>query len=185
MDKFNEVCIKDKMDKCVVICQNNISKYNINNINTKLISNLLIDYHGSKVYLYKLSRIIIENFNSLRISLFDRNVKKSVKKCIYLSKLDLNVTDDKDDLIVNLPLLTKDRKIKILKLIKNEIELSKISIRNIRREFKNKFRLLLKKKIISKDEEILFNNKLQKITEFYIKKLEVILINKKNTLFSN
>ncbi len=185
MENFNENDVKKKMDKCISSCQTNIVKYNINHVNTKLISDLSIDYYGNKISLYKISRIIIESSNSLRISLFDNSIKKSVKKCIYLSKLDLNIIDDKNDLIVYLPLLTKDRKIKILKLLKNEIELSKISIRSVRREFKNKFKLLLKNKVISKDEEIYINSKLQKITELYIKKLEVILTNKKNILFSN
>ncbi len=183
MNIFNEIDIKKKMDKCIFSCEKNINKYSINNINTKIISDLLIDYYGNKIALYKLSKIIVENYNSLRVSLFDNSIKNVVKKCICLSKLDLNVVNDKNDLIVYLPLLTEERKIKILKLLKNEIELSKISVRNVRREFKNRFRLFFKKKIISKDEEIIISNKLQKITEFYIKKLEVIFISKKNRLF--
>ncbi len=182
MEKINDFDIKKEMYKCVNNFKDNINYYT-GNINIKVISRLLINYYGNKVFLYKLSRIVLENFNSLRISLFDSSIKNNVKKSIFLSKLDLNVIDSGKDLIVSIPLLTEDKKKKIIKLLKNEVELSKILIRNIRRKFKNKLKIFLKKKYISEDEEKIINIKLQKNTDFYIKEIDNIFINKKSKLF--
>ncbi len=184
MEKFNEFDIKKEMSDCVCVFKKNINRY-IGNINTEIISRLLVDYYGNKVFLYKLSRITIENFNSLRISLFDASIKNNVKKSIFLSKLDLNITDSGKDLIVYLPLLTEERKKKILKLLKNDMELAKILIRNIRRKFKNKFKLFVKNGSFSKDEEKNINIKLQKNTDFYIKEIKNIFLNRKKQLFLN
>ncbi len=184
MKKFTENDIKKKMLECIVSCQNNINKYNVNSLNISLISNLSINYYGNKVFLHKLSRITVENFNSIRISLFDKKIKNDVKKCIFLLKLDLNVMEDKNDLIIYLPSLTQERKKKNLKLLKGEIELFKICIRNVRRDFKKKSRLMLKNKIISENENLNINIKLQKITCIYIEKLNDIFLSKKKELIS-
>ncbi len=180
MEKVIKDSIKNKMWECVLSCQKNINRFNIHNMNLKIISSLYIDYYGKKTSLSKLSRLIVESSNSIRIILFDYSIKNNVKKCIFLSKLDVNVVEDKNDLIIILPFLTEERKKKNLKLLKSEIELSKICIRNIRRKFKNKFKLMLKNKVISENENINFNLNLQKMTNFYIKKLDIIFLNKKN-----
>ncbi len=184
MEKFSEFDIKKEMSECVVNFKKNINRY-IGNIKTEIISRLLVDYYGNKVFLYKLSRITIENFNSLRISLFDSSVKNSVKKSIYLSKLDLNITDSGKDLIVYLPLLTEERKKKILKLLKNDMELAKVLIRNIRRKFKNRFKIFVKNGSLSQDEEKNINIHLQKNTDFYIKEIKSIFLSRRNKLFLN
>ncbi len=182
MEKFNELDIKKEMCKCVNSFKKNITKYS-GNINIKVISRLLVDYYGSKFFLCKLSRIVMENFNSVRISLFDYKIKDSVKKSIYLSKLDLNITDSGKDIVLSLPLLTEERKKKILKLLKNEMELAKILIRNIRRKFKNKLKIFIKNNYFSKDEENNINIKLQKNTNFYIKEIKDIFLKQKKKIF--
>ncbi len=180
MDKIIKDDVKNKMLECVVSCQKNINRFNIHNMDSKIISSLYIDYYGKKTPLSKLSRIVVESSNSFRIFLFDYSIKNNVKKCIFLSKLDVNVVEDKNDLIIILPYLTEERKEKFLKLLKSEIELSKICIRNIRRKFKNKFKLMLKNKVISENDNMNLNLNLQKITNIYIKKLDIIFLNKKN-----
>ncbi len=182
MKKNNDFNVKDEMCKCINILKTNVSRYT-GGINIKFISHLLIDYHGNKIFLYKLSRIVLDNYNSLRISLFDFSIKNNVKRSIYLSKLDLNIVEIGNDLIITLPVLTEEKKKKILKLLKNEIELSKILIRNIRRKYKNKLKIFLKNKYINEDEKKNINVKLQKDTDFYIKEIDDIFLDQKKKLF--
>ncbi len=177
---FNESNVINRMLKCIISFKKKINKYRVNNVNEKIISDLLINYYGKKIFLSKISKISVENNLTLRITLFDNNIRNIVKKNISLSKLDLNVFDDKNDILVRFSPITEEKRKKIIKLLDNEVELSKISIRNVRREYKNKFRLMLKNKKISINEEQNLSNKLQKIIDIYIKKINLIWLNKKN-----
>ncbi len=181
---FDEVNINDKMLKCILSLENEFRKYNVTCVNKELITHLLIDYYGEKIFLNKISKITVDSNFVLRVSLFDKSIKNIVKKSISLSKLDLNISDNKDDILIYFPAITEERRIKLIKLLKNQSELSKISIRNIRREYKNKFKKMLKNKQISINKEQDWNKKLQKITNLYINKIENLFFKKKKKIIN-
>ncbi len=182
LDKINKNIIESKMTSCIKSFKKNIIKYNIDNLNINIIGDLLINYYGKKICLSKISRIVIENNYMFRISLFDLSIKNIVKKIIYNTGLDYNIIDDKNDILIYVSIITEDKKNKIIKLLKDNVELTKICIRNIRRYFNNKIKLLLKKKIISEDEKNKLILDLQKITNFYIDKINIIFIKKKEKI---
>ncbi len=179
--EINEDYIDFEMNKCIISFKKNLSKYNLDFNNINIISNLYIDYYGYSTKLYKLSSICIKN-NCFKISLFDKNIKNKVRRAIETSDLNLTTNIDKNDIIVNLPIVTEQYKIKILNLLKKDLEFFKISIRNKRKFFKNNIKILLNNKIFSKDESLILNNKLQFITNKYIKMLDVLFIDKKNNI---
>ncbi len=177
---FNKLNIEDKFKECLFNYINKISKFNINFLDTKIISDLLINYYGESIPLSKLSKICIDN-TIIKISLFDKNIKNIVKKKIFLLNLNLNINDDKDDILIYIPPLTQEKRFFFVKLLNKEKELAKISIRNIRMNFKNKIKLIYKKEF-SIDEEKNILNKLQKYTDFYINKINLIFIEKKKKI---
>ncbi len=183
--KISEKDIKHKMDKCIISFNKKISKFRINNLNFDYIYNLHIDYYGKKTNLSKLINISIINNNSLKILCFDKNIKNKIRRVIDVSNLNLTTNISNNDIIINLPIITQDYRNKIINLLKNELEFFKISLRNIRKVFKNKIKILFINKVISKDENILFNNNLQLITNKYIKKLNFFFLNKKKDILIN
>ncbi len=179
-NKLNELLI-NKMDKCLNSFKLNIKKFNLSSLDLNIIGNIFINYFGKKILLNKLSNISMEK-NFFKISLFDKNIKNIVKKSILNLNLDVSIFEKNNDILVRIPILTEEKRYKIIKLLKNETELSKIFIRNIRHEFKKKIRILFVEKKISKDENKIFNKKLQNITNLYIKKIESLFLNKKENL---
>ncbi len=179
--ELNEEKIEIEMNKCVCSFKEKISKYNLNFNNINIISNLYIDYYGYKTKLYKLSNICFEN-NCFKISLFDKKIKNKVRNIIETSNLNLTTNICDNNIIVNLPPITEQYRIKILNLLKKDLEFFKISIRNKRKFFKNNIKILLKNKIFSKDESLLLNNKLQFMTNKYIKILSMLFLNKKKNI---
>ncbi len=171
--------INNKMNDCLVNFNNKISDFNVNNnINLNLIYNLCINYYGNNIKLNKLINIVVNDNNSLKISLFDKNIKNKVRNVI--ESLNLNITSnlDGDDIIINLPIITEDYRRNILNLLKKQLELFKINIRNIRCFFRKKFINLLKSNILSKNDNNILINKLDKITLNYINLL-ILNFNKK------
>ncbi len=181
LENIDKDYIKKKMKLCLINFKKNISKFNINFLDTNIISNLLINYYNKKVFLYKLSNIFIEKKNCFRICLFDKSIKNIVKRSILSLNLDLNINEDDNDILIYIPPLTEEKRFYYIKLLKKEFELSKISIRNVRKYFKIKFKSLIKN---NKDKINEFNSLLQEITNLYIKKLNILFKNKKSDMLN-
>ncbi len=181
LNNISKIDIEKKMNLCLINLKKKISKFNINFLDTNIISNLVIDYYGKKTFLYKLSNIFIEKKNCFRICLFDKNIKNIVKKSILSLKLNLNINEDKNDILIYISPMTGEKRLYLIKLLKKEFELSKVSIRNVRKYFKIKFKSFIKN---NKDKINEFNLLLQKLTDLYIEKLNILFKNKKKSILN-
>lgn len=173
---------EQKMKICLQVFHENLSNIRIGRATPELLNNIYIEYFGSKTSLRKVSNIIVEDSHTLKINVFDNSVTSLIKKSILNAKLDLNPIVNGKDIIIQIPPLTEDRRKNIIKSIRNDAENTRICIRNIRRDSNEKLKKLIKNKIISKDEEYIAQNKIQKTTDQYIKKVESILLKKEAEL---
>ncbi|MCV2525710.1 MAG: ribosome-recycling factor, partial [Candidatus Lightella neohaematopini] len=136
-----------------------------------LIRNIKVKYYNKIMLLHTISSIIVDN-NKIFIDVFNKKLLSSVKKSIKDSKLELNQSFINNKICISNPILTNERRRNILKLINNETEIARISIRNIRHNYLNKIKSSYKKnKFFNKDEFKLINKKVQEITNFWINKI--------------
>ncbi|ALD15192.1 ribosome recycling factor [Buchnera aphidicola (Aphis glycines)] len=175
-----------KTNQTMEACINNF-QIQVNNIRTgraspELLNNIYVEYFGSKVSLRQISNIVVEDYHTLRINMFDNANTSLVHKAILSSNLDLNPVIHGKDIIVPIPGLTEERRQNLIKIIRVSAEKNRIHIRNIRRDANEKIKLYLKNKIIGEDQEYGVQNQIQKITDKYIKKIENILILKEKEL---
>ncbi|XBC38384.1 MAG: ribosome recycling factor [Buchnera aphidicola (Floraphis choui)] len=173
---------KNKMDDCTTTCINHFSTLRTVQASPSILDSVYIDYFGKKVQIFKLANIVVENFHTLVINLFDVSIKNSVEKAIINSELGLNPISIGNVIKVTLPILTEERRKNYVKLAKNIAEKSRICIRNVRRHANEKIKCILKNKLISRDKERSLQNEIQKITNEYIKKINKILEDKENAL---
>lgn len=103
------------------------------NITPSLIENITINYYGSNLKLKQIASISFPAKNTIYITPFDRNCFKPISDSISNSNLGLGISSSKDSIIINIPYISGDQYIKIIKLIEKNLEDSKIIIRNIRR----------------------------------------------------
>ncbi|ABJ90621.1 ribosome recycling factor [Buchnera aphidicola] len=173
-----------KMNKCVLNFKNDLNKIRANRATPELLDNIFIDYYGTHTALSKLSNIIIENNSTLKISLFDISIKNSVEKSIINSNLGLNPISSDSNIRIKIPALTEQRRKDIVKIIKNDAENTRISIRNIRREANIQIKTLLKEKEINQDIEKQVKLEIQRYTNLFIKKINDILSIKEKELLT-
>lgn len=171
-----------RMQKSVNFFIENISKIRTDRASPQLINNIQVDYFGKKLPLNKLSKIMIENWNTLILTIFDLNMIKKVEQAILSTNLGLTPKIHHNSIRVIFPKLTEERRLKLIRIIRNEAEKNIISIRNIRRDINEKVKNLHKKNIINKDEEKRSQNKIQKLTNNTIQKIKNVLLKKENDL---
>ncbi|WP_343189595.1 ribosome-recycling factor [Buchnera aphidicola] len=170
------------MKKCIKKFKNKINKLQFGKPSVRILDSIYINYYNVKTYIRKISNIVVKNNSILKITVFDLSILNKVKKAIIESNLDLSPYIIGNSICINFPVLTTEKKNKIIKIIKFESESAKINIRNIRRDGNEKIKKLLKKKIINIDEEYKLINKIQIITNKNIQKVNLLLHNKINII---
>ncbi|XBC40953.1 MAG: ribosome recycling factor [Buchnera aphidicola (Nurudea yanoniella)] len=173
-----------KMDNCISILMNNFNTLRTDRASPSILNSIYINYFGNNVQLCKLANIIVENFNTLKINLFDIAISKNVQTAIINSNLGLNPITIGNDLKIILPALTEEKRKNYIKLAKNFAEKSRICIRNIRRNSNEQIKRALKEKLISNDIERDLQNYIQRLTNSYISKISKVLKTKEHDLMN-
>ncbi|WP_343190448.1 ribosome-recycling factor [Buchnera aphidicola (Mollitrichosiphum nigrofasciatum)] len=159
-----------------------IDKFNIGKPSVDIFNNIIIDYYNVPTPLKNISNIIVKNSTTVQITVFDKSMVNIIKNSIILKNLDLYPYTADNHIFIPFPVLTTEKKNKIVKIFELESENAKINIRNIRREGNEKIKLLSKNKQISLDEEHLYLNKIQLLTDENILKIDKIILKKINSI---
>jgi len=96
--------------------------------------------------------------------------------------LGLNPSSAGATIRVPLPALTEERRKDLIKVVRSEAEQGRVSVRNVRRDANDKTKALLKDKEISEDEDRRSQDDIQKMTDMFIKKIDVALAEKETEL---
>ncbi|PPI86623.1 ribosome recycling factor [Candidatus Pantoea edessiphila] len=180
----NEI-IKDievRMNKCIELFKKNINKIRTGRASTTLLDNIKVKYYDTIIPISQLATITVENSRTLKINVFDFSIVSLIENTIKNSELGLNPFTDGKVIYVPIPVLNEERRKELIKVIRNTAEQSRISIRNIRRETKDKLKVMSKEKKITEDQEYYTQELIQKITHSCIVRIDDFLINKENEL---
>ncbi|KDN10377.1 MULTISPECIES: ribosome recycling factor [unclassified Gilliamella] len=171
-----------RMEKSIDAFQNHISKVRTGRASPSLLDGIMVEYYGSPTPLRQLANIVAEDARTLAITVFDKSLTPLIEKAILTSDLGLNPASAGTVIRVPLPPLTEERRRDLTKIVRNEAEQGRVSIRNIRRDANDQIKTLLKDKEISEDDERKAQDLIQKATDAAIKKLDTVLADKEKEL---
>ena len=178
-------------DKCKLDMQNTITAYenDLKNIRTgrvspEILKNITVDSYGSKMPLTQLSNVNNLDNMTLALSVWDSSLIKNIEKSIIDSNLGVNPQTDGNNILLKFPDLTSERRKEIVKIISENTEKYKISIRSIRRKYIDEIKNLEKEKSISLDETKEFQNIVQKLTDESTTKLDSIQKSKEKEILN-
>lgn len=171
-----------RMEKSVEAFKNQISKIRTGRASPSILDGIMVEYYGSATPLRQLANVTVEDSRTLAINLFDRSLGSAVEKAIMSSDLGLNPNSAGTVIRVPLPPLTEERRKDLIKVVRGEAEQGRVAVRNVRRDANDKLKTLLKDKEISEDEDRRSQEEIQKMTDAYIKLLDVALADKEKEL---
>lgn len=170
------------MNKALEALDGRLCKIRTGRAQPALLDGIMVDYYGSPSPLRQVAQVNVEDARTLKLSVFDRNAIKAVEKAIQQSELGLNPVVAGVEIRVPLPPLTEERRKELVKVVKAEVEQTKVEIRNIRRDANAEIKDLQKNKEISEDEQRSGEEKIQKATDASIKKSDDLLAAKQKEL---
>ena len=147
-----------------------------------MIDNIKVDSYGAKTPINQLGNISIPDSNLITIQVWDVNLIKTIEKAILESNLGINPQTDGQLIRLPIPKLSEERRNELAKVVSQYAENSKIAIRNLRREIMDSIKKNEKDKNISQDEMKKKSSDVQKMTDEYVSKIDLITSNKQTEI---
>ena len=170
------------MQKAVESTQRSLNTIRTGRANASLLDRIMVDYYGSETPLRSLANISTPDASTITIQPFDPTSLGTIEKAISISDLGLTPNNDGSMIRLNIPPLTSDRRTELVKMAAKLAEEGKVSVRNIRRDAVDAIRKQGKSSEISEDEVRDLQDSIQKLTDKYIAKVEVVLAEKEKDI---
>ena len=180
-----EETIKDaeiRMGKSVDSLHTELAKIRTGRAHPSLLDHITVDYYGAATPLSQVANVSVEDARTLSISPWEKDMVAPIEKAIMKSDLGLNPATAGTIIRIPMPQLTEERRRDLVRVVKNEAEGGRVAVRNIRRDANSDFKELLKEKEISEDEERQAEERIQKLTDTYIAKVDEALAAKEKEL---
>ncbi len=171
-----------RMTKCVQTFQAETKKLRTGRAHTSLVDHLKVDYYGSEVPLQQISSISVEEGRTLVISPYEKSSVQAVEKAILKSDLGLTPMTAGTVIRIPMPPLTEERRKELTKVIRHDAENARVAVRNVRRDVMADVKELLKKKLVSQDDERRGEVEIQKLTDKYVAEIDQLLAAKEKEI---
>tara|TARA_E500000075_G_C6792661_1_gene222372 strand:+ start:16 stop:576 length:561 start_codon:yes stop_codon:yes gene_type:complete len=162
-----------KMEDSIISLNKDLSTIRTGRAHSSMLDLVKVDVYGQSLPINQIGTISISDPQTLSIQVWDSNNVKFCEKAIRESDLNLNPIVDGQLLRIPVPKLNEDRRKELSKIVGQQSEKIKISIRNIRRNGMDYLKQEEKNKNISEDESKKLSNDLQKLTDEFVKKIEI------------
>ena len=174
--------LENKMNSAVLHFEKELNSLRTSRANPSMLDNILVDAYGSRTPLNQLGNISVQDASTITIQVWDSSLIKSIEDAISESNLGINPQIDGQLIRLPIPKLSEERRIEIIKIASEYAENSKVTIRNIRRDFIEISKNEKKDSNLSEDDLKRKLNEIQKITDNNIKKIDKILEKKKTDI---
>ena len=173
----------DKMEKALAHLEGDYQTIRAGRANPHVLDKIKVDYYGTPTPLQQVGNISVPEPRMLQITPWEKSLIKEIEKAIMMS--DVGITPSNDGAVIRLvfPELTEERRKDLVKDVKKKGEDAKVAIRNIRRDGNDAFKKLGKEEV-SEDEIKDLQDKLQKITDQFIKDIDAAIDSKSKEIMT-
>ena len=169
-DKKKLSLIKEKMATSIKHLDIELSKIRAGRSNPSMLDGIMVDYYGTKTLIGQVGNIATPDPRTITIQPWEKDIINDIKNAINISNIGLNAQDNGEMIIINVPALTEERRIELVKQVKSETENCRIAIRNSRKEGNDELKKIHKSGSISDDMLKDAESNIQDFTNQFIEK---------------
>ncbi len=177
MSEIDDVCkgAEQRMGKAIEATRNDFASVRTGRASPALLDRLHVEAYGAEVPLKQVATVSTPDARTLQIAAFDRNTVGSIRKAIETSDLGLTPNIDGSNIRLQIPPLTEERRKDLVKVIRKKAEDGKVAIRNIRHKSVDEAKHLLKDGKLTEDENKRAADRIQKLTDKFIKDVDALV----------
>ena len=169
------VMFEDKMGKSLANLEEEFAGIRAGRANPHVLDKLRVDYYGTPSPIQSVANVSVPEPRMIQIQPWEASMVKEIEKAILSSDLGINPTNDGKMIRLIFPELTEERRKELAKDIKKKGEGAKVAVRNIRRDAMDHFKKVGKAEDISEDEIKDLEDKIQKLTDSYVAKIDKVV----------
>jgi ribosome recycling factor len=173
-----------RMRKSIESYKTEITKVRTGRANPAILDHVRVDYYGNEMPLSQVANVNTADARTLTITPWEKNMIPVIEKAILSSGLGLNPTTAGTVIRVPMPPLNEERRKELTKVVRNEAETARVSIRNLRRDANAELKELLKEKEITEDEERRLVDDIQKLTDKFVAEVDQLTAAKETDLMA-
>jgi ribosome recycling factor len=174
--------VSGKMTRSIEAFKKELGRVRTGRASFSLLDGIKVDYYGTPTPLQQVGTLSVPESRLITITPWDVKAIGPIEKAIQASGLGLNPASDGKVVRIPIPPLTEERRRDLAKLVRKMAEDARVAIRNIRREGIERIKEKEKKKEISEDAMKRGQDKVQKETDAFIKKIDEILKTKEQEI---
>ncbi|MBQ6094037.1 MAG: ribosome recycling factor [Lachnospiraceae bacterium] len=164
---------ENKMKKAIEFLEADFAGIRAGRANPHILDKLRVDYYGTPTPIQQVGNVTVPEARIIQIAPWDKSMLKAVEKAIQASDIGINPSNDGTVIRLVFPELTEERRKDLAKDIRKKAEEAKVAVRNIRRDGNDAFKKLAKEDV-SEDEIKQLGDELQKLTDKYVKEIDIV-----------
>jgi len=161
-----------RMEAAVESLRSDLATIRTGRASPALLDRIRVDYYGTPTPLQQLAGISVPEPAMLMIRPWDRSTLGLIERAILQSDLGLTPNNDGQVIRLNIPVLTEERRRELARIVAKRVEEGKVAVRNIRRDALSDLKEMESEKLITEDDLEDGRERLQKLTDSYIERLE-------------
>ncbi len=174
--------LKERMVKAVEHLKKECLGVRTGRAHPALVEDIKVDYYGTMTPLKQMGSVTVPEPRQILISPWDKTSIKAIEKAIMASSLGVTPQSDGENIRINLPELTGERRVELTKLVKKYAEDARVAVRNVRREGNETFKKMEKDSEITEDDLHLYQKEIQDLTDEWIKNVDEVLEKKEKEI---
>ena len=179
-DFFKDV--ESKMNKCVDATRAEFASIRTGRATPALLDRLHVEAYGQAVPLKQVAGVSTPDARTLLISAWDKGVVGDIRKAIEKSDLGLTPNVDGTSIRLMIPPLNEERRKDLVKVLKKKAEDGKVAVRSVRHKAHDDLKAQLKDGDITEDDNKRSQDQLQKLTDRYVKEIDVLVAAKEKDI---
>lgn len=163
---------RDKMKSSLSYYEEELMGIRSGRASTALVDRLAVDYYGQETELRQIANISTPEALQILIRPYDKAAVKDIEKAIQQANIGVNPNVDGENIRLNMPPLTGERRQELVKFLHKRMEETRVAMRNIRRSANDDLKEFEREKLISEDDMKHGQDEVQKLTDDYIAKID-------------
>lgn len=172
---------QDLMNKAYTHVGSELGRIKAGKATPNMLDSVQVPYYGSLSPLNQVSSVTAPEARTLFIRPFEKSLIQEIERAIINANLGFNPQNDGQQVIINIPMLTEERRKQLVKQASQEAEHGKVSVRSVRKEINE---MIDKVKGVSEDDQKNSKETVQKLTDDFIAKIEAMLKKKEQEIMT-
>ena len=182
----SKACIskgKEKMNKAIAHLEEELRNFRAGKANPAIFNNVMVDYYGSPTPVPQVASITVPDAKTILIQPWEKKMISNIEKAIFDANIGYTPVNNGEQIRINIPPLTEERRRELVKKAKAEGENAKLSVRSARRDVVDAHKKFQKEGLpedVCKDAEA----NIQKETDLFNKKIDEIIAAKEKEIMT-